>query len=94
MNEENVFLFLISALTFILIIKSAKYNKKFSLFNLTVFFIYSLYLYNGLFYRGEEGMSLGWLIFIIFFTGVHLFFIVGYLLIKGYSKKNKPIHNK
>ena len=82
MNEEIV-LYLVSLLTFIFILKSATYNKQFSLINLGIFLLYSLYFYYGLFFRGEEGMSLGWLLSIFFVTGLHLIFIIGYIVVKS-----------
>ena len=88
MNDES-FLFIMSSLTFILILITAKYSKSFLLVNLIVFVTYSFYFYYGLYFQGSEGRSLGWLIVNLFFTGLHLLLILGYIIKKNLKKSEK-----
>lgn len=81
MTEENT-LQLLSAITFLFIVLSAKFNKKFSLFNVLGFILYTAYLYYSLYYDGREGKSMAWVALIYLATGIHLFLVLCYLVYK------------
>lgn len=78
MNEENI-LQLLSAITFLFITLSVKFNKKFFLFNTVAFVLYTAYLYFGLYYKGGENQWAGFY-FICIVTGLHLLLVICYLV--------------
>lgn len=78
MTEENT-LQLLSAITFLFIVLSVKFSKKFFFFNTLGFILYSAYLYFGLYYKGGEKQWAGFY-FISIVTGIHLILVLCYLV--------------
>ena len=91
MNENNI-LYGSSILLLLLILATFKFNKSFILLHLIIYLLYSVYFYYGLFFKIHAGTALAYWFYLIIITGLHLLFMVGYLIIKlnNKSHKNKP----
>jgi amino acid transporter len=93
MNEDILillFCYLIFGLTLLFLTLKSENKQKIAVINLTVAGIYSaIFIYN-LIYNSSGGSSLGWLMFLIFFIGVHWLIIIVRLIFKIIEKiKNK-----
>jgi len=94
MSEEQ-FLYMSSAVCFIMILLSFRYRKQFAIINLVLFFIYSPLLYYNLFFNSAYGASLVWWSYLLFFTLLQVLVVCIYLGIRFWqrlkqSKKSEP----
>lgn len=85
MKDEYV-LYIATIMTFLSIIFTYRINKSFFVVNIIAFILYSIYFYYGLKYQSTEGRALGWLLSNLFFTGLHFFGIIGYVIFKYFKK--------
>lgn len=60
-----------SIINVLLITALVKADKKYFFYSLIVFAIYTAYFYYGLFYQGQYGSSLVWLIYLLFINAIH-----------------------
>jgi hypothetical protein len=81
MNDIQIISF-VSSLCLLLGLISYLYNKQFAIINIVIFLTYSISFYYGLYFYGEEGKSLGWLVLLIIITLIHIFFIGIYIIRK------------
>jgi len=58
--SDDIILFMLSLLVLILILYSLKISKSFSFINLTIFIIYSIFFYRGLFFEAKYGSGFIW----------------------------------
>lgn len=82
--NENQILYVGTFMCIVLIIFFFKYKKQFAIINAIVFGTYSLILYYGLFFKGEEGKSLGWFILLVISTATQLLVLNVYLIVIFY----------
>jgi amino acid transporter len=93
MSEDNLYLlfcYLLFGITLAILSKRSKSRQKTLLKNLIISVLYStLFLYN-LIYNSSEGSGLVWLVYLMFFIGIHwLINLIG--LILTFTKKSKRI---
>ncbi|HYG14817.1 MAG TPA: hypothetical protein VEC12_03620 [Bacteroidia bacterium] len=71
-----------SVITFLVTLLLYRYNKKAFWVVLPVFIIYTTYFYYGLFYKGQYGSSLVWLVYLLVINSVHVLAVLGYVVFK------------
>lgn len=79
--EDIFFLYLSSAICFILILILYKYNKSFFVKNITFFSLYSSILYYNLFFNSKWGASLLWLFYLLILNLIHIL-VIGFYIIR------------
>jgi hypothetical protein len=86
MGSEEFILYGSLLLVMVLIARSYRISKKFSIVNAIIFFSYSSYMLYGLLYRSQYGKALAWWFYLLCLTLVHLL-VVSVYLIKNRNKK-------
>lgn len=84
--SDNQILYVSAVLCFTLILLSFKFGKYFAIINFIIFFIYSIAMYYGLFYRGEEGATLAWWFYLIGLNVLQILIVAIYLSVKFFKR--------
>lgn len=88
MSADTQLVVVSSVLNFLLLLALVKADKKYFIYSLLIFIAYSVFFYNGLFYHGQYGSSLVWLVYLLFINAVHSLMSIA-MLIWHFIKKKK-----
>ena len=87
MHQDEIIMYASIAILVILIMIAIRVDKRFGVTNASIFITYSLLQLYGLYFEGQDGISLVWWFYLLLITWVHTVIVVIYLVIRFMKRK-------
>ena len=92
--NDNLLLYTVSIVCFLVIILTFWHNRKFGAVNMILFCLYNSVLYYHLVYDSSGGAGLVWWFFLLVLSGCHMLVLLIYFVITTIIKDNRLRKNK